>query len=109
MTENICPGRGGECATPMACTITHCAYMLMPPLCTLHFVGFKEGSDVYDRAVRRYGEPDFIHRIWDHRARAEIMPGDAAIFHRYSPEAPPCEYTWDDSAQPDDPATRERG
>ena len=32
----------------------------------VHFVGFKD--DRYTTAVRIFGKPDFIHRIWDIRA-----------------------------------------
>lgn len=45
--------------------------------CT-HFVGFR--GDEYTRACRVFGEPDFVHILWDRRARREIAPGDRIIF-----------------------------
>ena len=62
----------------------------------LHFIGFKDPQR-YVNAVRIFGEPDFIHRWWDHRAEAEIMPGDTAVFaSEYG--KPPRPYSYDDSA-----------
>jgi len=46
-------------------------------LCT-HFVGFR--GDEYHNAVKTFGEPDFIHRFFDPRAKAEFMEGDRVIF-----------------------------
>jgi hypothetical protein len=33
-----------------------------------HFVGFRD--DRYNRAIRVFGRPDFVHRFWDRRARS---------------------------------------
>jgi len=44
----------------------------------VHFVGFKD--DRYTTAVRIFGKPDFIHRIWDIRAQKEIMEDDVVVF-----------------------------
>ncbi len=44
----------------------------------VHFVGFR--GEEYNRAKRVWGEPDFIHRGWDKRARREIMDGDTVLF-----------------------------
>ena len=44
----------------------------------LHFVGFKD-ERVYT-AIAVFGRPDFWHRIWDARAKAEIAEGDVAVF-----------------------------
>ena len=44
----------------------------------VHFVGFRD--DRYWNAVRVFGRPDFIHRIWDRRAAREIGPGDLIVF-----------------------------
>lgn len=46
----------------------------------LHFVAFR--GDEYARAVRMFGQPDFTHLGWDKWARAEVMPGDTAVFAR---------------------------
>ena len=44
----------------------------------LHFVGFK--GDEYNRAIKVWGQPDFIHRVYDGRAKAEFFDGDVVIF-----------------------------
>lgn len=44
----------------------------------IHFIGFK--GDEYHRACRVFGKPDFIHRFYDARCKAEIQPCDVAIF-----------------------------
>lgn len=61
-----------------------------------HFIGFKR--DEYRRAVRTFGAPGFIHRLWDVRARQEIQPGDRAIFANGThPDKPPTIYSFNDS------------
>ena len=45
-----------------------------------HFIGFREGGCRWWAAVRAFGQPDFVHRVWDARAVAEVMPGDRAVF-----------------------------
>jgi hypothetical protein len=49
-----------------------------PTTSALHFVGFKD--DRYWNAVAVFGVPDFYHRIWDVRARQEVVEGDIAVF-----------------------------
>jgi len=44
----------------------------------VHFVGFKD--DRWWNAVKTFGRPDFVHRFWDARAVAEVMPGDLVVF-----------------------------
>lgn len=44
----------------------------------IHFVGFKDNR--YHTAVKVFGTPDFIHRIWDKRAADEVMENDVVIF-----------------------------
>ena len=63
----------------------------------LHFVGFKDDS--YWSAVAIFGLPDFYHRVWDVRARQEVVPGDIAIFATGSIEDEPKPVSWDDSQQ----------
>lgn len=69
----------------------------------LHFVGFKDPryakDERYERAVRVFGRPDFYHRRWDARAKAEIAPGDIAIFACGSVGDPVNPNAFDDSAQ----------
>ena len=72
----------------------------------LHFVGFK--NDRYWNAVRVFGQPDFVHRIWDQRAQCEVMDGDVAVFANGDEHCPPSPFNFDDSNQPDDPAALER-
>lgn len=63
----------------------------------LHFVGFRE-SDRYNRAVKVFGPPDFIHPVWDFRAKAEIMPGDVAVFAVGNDRDKPRFHAYDESA-----------
>ena len=69
----------------------------------LHFVGFKD--DRYWSAVKVFGLPDFYHRVFDVRAKQEIVPGDVAIFAEGDELSPlACDYrgnlvSWDDSQQ----------
>lgn len=44
----------------------------------LHFVGFR--GNEYLSAVRIFGKPDFFHRLYDRRAKQEIVEGDVAVF-----------------------------
>jgi hypothetical protein len=60
----------------------------------LHFVGFRE--DEYSRAVRVFGEPDFIHIGWDRWARQEILPDDIAVFATGTAEDTPSAYSYPD-------------
>ena len=46
----------------------------------LHFVGFR--GDSYTNAVKVFGRPDFVHRLWDVRAIGDIAPGDTVVFGR---------------------------
>lgn len=63
----------------------------------LHFVGFVPGTIRYARAVAVFGQPDIIHRVWDYRARVEIMEGDVAIFADGDENSPINKYSYDDS------------
>lgn len=70
----------------------------------LHFVGFGDG-DRYYRAVAVFGLPDFYHRIFDMRARQEIVEGDVAVFADGDETMPLAAkrsgelISWDDSQQ----------
>lgn len=44
----------------------------------LHFVGFKDDS--YNRAVKVWGKPTFVHRYWDVRASLDVQPDDTVVF-----------------------------
>lgn len=63
----------------------------------LHFVGFK--NDRYWTAVSVFGLPDFYHRIWDYRARCEVVEGDIAVFADGTIDDPVKPIGWDDSQQ----------
>ncbi len=67
----------------------------------LHFVGFKDPrlhkDERYDRAVRVFGPPDFLHRGWDRRARREIMDGDTIVFANGDERQEPSMWSYDDS------------
>ena len=65
----------------------------------LHFVGFRD-PEQFQRAVRVFGAPDFVHRVWDVRAAhgGEIAPGDTVVFARGTVDDPPSPYAYDDSA-----------
>lgn len=56
--------------TPADPTITPC----------VHFVGFRD--DAYNRAIRVFGRPHFVHRFWDARAIGDVAPGDTVVFGR---------------------------
>jgi hypothetical protein len=71
----------------------------------VHFVGFR--GEEYHSAVRAFGLPDFIHRVWDMRAQVEIADGDVVVFAKYH-DQPPSRYSFDDSNAADDPAAAER-
>lgn len=74
-----------------------------PP--AVHFVGFR--GQEFNSAVRVFGQPDFVHRHWDHRAQCDVMPGDTVVF-AHGDENEPFPWSFDDSNQPDDPAAQER-
>ncbi|SFP57375.1 hypothetical protein [Sphingomonas rubra] len=60
----------------------------------LHFIGFR--GDEYSRAVRVFGEPDFIHIGWDRWAKLEVMPGDVAVFARGTADDEPSAFGFPD-------------
>jgi len=68
----------------------------------LHFVGGWEGDEVFERAVRVFGPPGFVHRQWDARATTDVAPGDTVVFLRDKDwrrfEAnDPCPFAFNDS------------
>jgi hypothetical protein len=71
----------------------------------VHFVGFR--GEEYRSAVRAFGLPDFVHRVWDNRAVQDVAACDTVVFAKYH-DRPPSPYSFDDSNQPDDPAALER-
>jgi len=64
----------------------------------VHFIGFRDG-DRYQRAIRIFGKPDYIHPKWDERAKhgGEYANGDIRVFATGSEEDPPSKHSWDDS------------
>jgi len=68
----------------------------------VHFIGVvhpDQGKDAHFEAARRvFGAPDFIHRRYDARAVAEIMPGDTVVFHASVDPSHVNPHAFDDSA-----------
>ena len=71
----------------------------------VHFVGFR--GEEFHSARRVFGQPDFVHRIWDIRATQDIAPGDIVVFARYHDQTP-SPRSFDDSNQAGDPVAAER-
>lgn len=61
----------------------------------LHFIGFK--NERIRSAEKVWGKPDFYHRIWDCRARDEIVEGDVAVFADGSEHDTPSVFAFNDS------------
>lgn len=61
----------------------------------LHFVGFKD--ERVHAALAAFGQPDFWHRVWDERARAEVVEGDEVVFATDDETQPLKKFTWNDS------------
>jgi hypothetical protein len=65
----------------------------------VHFVGFKSETDIrFWNAIQVFGYPDFVHRVWDVRAKAEVMEGDLVVFAKGTFDQPVKEHSYDDSA-----------
>lgn len=62
----------------------------------VHFVGFRESAQ-FHRAVSVFGQPDFVHRRWDVRAKQEVVGDDSVVFAAGSFEAQPAHPSFDDS------------
>lgn len=62
----------------------------------IHFVGFKD--DRWWNAIAVFGRPHFIHRFWDARAIAEVVPGDIVVFADGNETDPVRPFAYDDSA-----------
>ncbi|MEQ8308075.1 MAG: hypothetical protein RIA09_16190 [Hoeflea sp.] len=63
----------------------------------VHFVGFR--GDEFNRAVRVFGQPDFIHNVWDKRAVAEVFEGDTVVLGPKGQTDQVFEFTYDDSSR----------
>ena len=63
----------------------------------LHFVRFADNhGQQYQNAVRVFGPPDFMHRLWDQRARREIAEGDTVVFAKSDEAQSVSPYNGDD-------------
>jgi hypothetical protein len=111
---HICPASASPCNNAWVCDKRQlCTRMHVAPIDVLgadhepavHFVGFR-GEEIHN-ARKVFGEPDFYHRVWDHRALCDIAPGDIVVLAKYH-DKDPSPYSFDDSNEPDDPAARER-
>lgn len=60
----------------------------------VHFVGFRD--DRYTSAVRIWGQPDFIHYVWDRRAQRDIAEGDTVVFAKGEFDQQPGEFNGPD-------------
>jgi hypothetical protein len=76
--------------------MTERSWRIMTSEPVLHFVGFED--DRVHGAIKVFGRPDFWHRFWDHRAAAEVAPGDVVVFAHGDETMPPKQYAFDDSA-----------
>lgn len=63
----------------------------------VHFVGFR--GDEYFRAIKVFGQPDFIHNVWDRRAVDEVVDGDTVVFANKQRQEYVTPYTYDDSSR----------
>lgn len=64
-----------------------------------HFVRFPDlHGDQFWSAVRTFGEPDFLHRYWDRRARREIADGDLVLFAKGEADQPHAPFNGNDEA-----------
>lgn len=65
----------------------------------VHFVGFRSlGEQHFWNAVAAFGYPDFLHRLWDRRARREIVGGDLIVFAQGASNQPLSRFNGDDEA-----------
>ena len=62
----------------------------------IHFVGFS--NDRYNTAIKVFGTPDFIHRLWDRRAVSEVVENDIVIFADGDETQAVETFAYDDSA-----------
>lgn len=60
----------------------------------IHFVGFR--GEEYHRARKIWGDPDFIHRGWDLRAKREIADGDTVVFAKGDANQQPRQRSYND-------------
>ena len=61
----------------------------------VHFVGFR--GEEYWSAVKVWGKPGMIHRVWDRRARRDIGPGDVIVFATGDDTQPLAKWNGDDN------------
>lgn len=67
----------------------------------VHFVGFDpKNTSKWNQAVRIFGQPDFVHRYWDVRAKfgGEWADGDVRVFAVGTDADAPRPHAYDDSA-----------
>ena len=66
----------------------------------VHFVGFTESAQFW-RATQVFGKPDFVHRVWDYRAKhgGEVGPNDVFVFAKYDYNDHVSKYAFNDSEQ----------
>ena len=60
----------------------------------VHYVGFRD--DRYLNALRVFGRPAIIHRVWDQRAMRDIGPEDVVVFANGPSEQQPSRFNGND-------------
>lgn len=65
----------------------------------VHFVRFDGLHDQrFQSAIQVFGPPDFLHRVWDMRAKREIAKGDVVVFAKGDAWQPVMPFNGDDEA-----------
>ena len=60
----------------------------------VHFVGFR--GEEYWSAVKVWGKPGMVHRVWDRRAQRDIGPDDVIVFATGDDRQPLAKWNGDD-------------
>ncbi len=61
---------------------------------SVHFIGFR--GDEFNRAIRVFGQPDFIHMWHDHRMYGDVGDGDTLVFANKANPNVISQYSWQD-------------
>lgn len=60
----------------------------------VHFVGFR--GDEYNRAMRVWGRPHYVHIRWDRRAQRDIGEDDIVVFAKGTADDEPSKWNGPD-------------
>jgi hypothetical protein len=61
---------------------------------SVHFIGFR--GDEFNRAIRIFGQPNFIHMWHDHRMYGDVGDGDTLVFANKADPNVISQYSWQD-------------